>query len=407
MSEVMEGPLAARPGHVPTELVVDFDFYNIPGAADDVQAAYRAVQQSAPDIFWTPRNGGHWVATRAEDILVMQKDHHRFSYRHITLPPMPEETPRQIPLELDPPEHAHYRRPLMQALQPGVVARLEQGVHDVAVETIEALLPRGECEFVEDFAKVLPIHVFLRMVNLPIEDKAFLIPIAEASVRGRDVATRTKAMMDMAGYLQKWVAERREQPGDDLLTQLVNVDIQGERISFEEAVSYAVLVLFGGLDTVAGMLAFFARFLATHDAHRRQIVARLDDDAFLKQAIEEIIRRHGIANTARVVTHDFEYKGISFKAGDRLLPPNLLVGLDDRVNADPLEVDFDRAGGVHAAFGNGPHACPGAILARRELRIFLREWLSRIPDFRIKPGTTPVLATGMVNGVLKLELVWG
>ena len=113
-----------------------------------------------------------------------------------------------------------------------------------------------------------------------------------------------------------------------------------------------------------------------------------------------------MANTARGVTHDFEYKGVTFKAGDRLLPPNLLVGVDDRVNDDPFTVDFARDGGIHAAFGNGAHACPGAILARRELRIFLREWLSRIPDFRIKPGTSPQFATGMVNGVLKLELVW-
>jgi cytochrome P450 len=406
MSDAPEAGLTAKPPHVPAELVVDFDFYDIPGSADDVQAAYFAVQQRAPDIFWTPRNGGHWVATRAEDILVMQKDSQRFSCRQISLPPMPPETPRQIPLELDPPEHALYRRPLMQALQPGIVAKLEESVHGVTVQTIEALAPKGECEFIEDFAKVLPIQVFLRLVNLPIEDKDYLLPIAEAAVRGRDAATRGKAQQDMGAYLYKWVVERRETPGDDLLTKLVNVQIGDDRISLEESLSYAVLVLFGGLDTVAGMLGFFAQFLATHEAHRRQLVERLDDDGFVKKAIEEIIRRHGIANTARVVTHDFDYKGIGFKADDRVLPPNLLVGVDDRLNPDPLKVDFDRQGGIHAAFGNGAHACPGAILARRELRIFVKEWLSRIPDFQIKPGTKPILATGMVNGILRLDLVW-
>ncbi|MDO7836721.1 cytochrome P450 [Sphingobium sp. HBC34] len=406
MSDLREAPMAERPDHVPSDLVVDFDFYNLPGSDEDVQSAYAAIQTTHPDIFWTPRNGGHWVATRAEDILVMQKDHQRFSYRHVTLPPMPEETPVQIPLELDPPEHAHYRRPLVQALQPGAVAKLEQGVHDVCVETIEALVPRGECEFVEDFAKVLPITVFLRMVNLPLEDKDYLLPIAEASVRGRDAQTRFRSMQDMGAYLYKWVEERRHNPGDDLLSQVVNTQVRGERISVAEATSYAGLILFGGLDTVAGMLSFFAKFLATHDEHRRQVVARLDDEVFLKSAIEELIRRHGMANTARVVTHDFEYKGLSFKKGERLLPPNLLVGMDDRVNDDPATVDFARKGGTHAAFGNGAHACPGAILARRELRIFLREWLSRIPDFHIKPRTKPVLATGMVNGVTKLELAW-
>lgn len=397
---------AAKPDHVPEALVRDFDFYAIPGSELDIQAAYQQVQREYPAIFWTPRNGGHWVATRAEDIVVMQKDYTRFSYRNVTLPPMPKGVPPQIPLELDPPVHAQYRRPLMQALTPSRVRELEQRVHDIAVQTIEDLVPRGECEFIEDFAKVLPINVFLSMVDLPLEDKGVLLPLAETSVRSPDGAERMEAQKQMGAYLYSHVARRREIPGDDLLSQLVNTHVDGVKIPIEEAVNYATLVLFGGLDTVAGMIGLVAKFLAEHPDKRREIAARLDDDAFLTRAIEELVRRHGIANTARVVTHDLEYNGIRFREGDRLLPPNLLVGVDESLNLNPLEVDFDREKGVHAAFGNGPHACPGAILARREMRIFLREWLSRIPDFRVAPGTTPRLVTGQVNGILELRLVW-
>lgn len=406
MGEVAEAGLAARPENVPAELVFDFDIYAVPGSDEDVQAAYAAIQQQTPDIFWTPRNGGHWVATRGEDILAMQRDYGHFSHRAIVLPPMPSGTLRQIPLELDPPEHPSYRRPLMQALTPAIVRELEDKVRRVAVETIERLRPLGECEFVEDFAKILPIHVFLDLVELPVTDKPILLPLAEEAVRGRDAETRGHAHEQVGIYLHKWVSERRENPGDDLLSKLVNVEIAGERIGLEEAISYASLVLFGGLDTVAGMLCFFARFLAMNPGHRRRLVERLDDQEFLTSAIEELLRRHGLANTARVISGDFAYKGIDFHEGDRILPANLFVGLDDRLNPDPLTVDFDRPSRVHAVFGNGPHACPGAILARRELRIFLEEWLPRIPDFEIKPGTRPVLATGMVNGVLRLELSW-
>lgn len=406
MQESGTSDLKQHPDHVPPELVRDFDLYDIPGASNDIQAAYFQVQQSSPDIFWTPRNGGHWVATRGEDINAMQRDYARFSHQHIVIPPMPEGTPRQIPLEMDPPEHSRYRRPLTQALMPSIVRELEDSVRAVAVEAIERLKPQGECEFIEDFAKVLPIHVFLRLVDIPLDDKAYLLELAENAVRGRTGEIRAQSHQMMGGYLLKWVRERRETPGDDLLSKLVNVDIGGERISEHEAISYASLVLFGGLDTVAGMIGFFARFLAQNPAHRRQLVERIDDEAFLKAAIEELIRRHGIANTARVIAEDFTYKGVTFRKGDRILPANLFVGIDDRLNPDPLVVDFDRQNPVHAAFGNGPHACPGAVLARREVRIFLEEWLSRIPEFRIKPGTQPVLATGMVNGVLKLELVW-
>lgn len=395
-----------RPAHIPAELVRDFNLYDVPGSSEDVQAAYAAVQQSSPDIFWTPHNGGHWVATRGDDIIAMQRDYKHFSNKHIVLPPMPESTPRQIPLEVDPPEHAAYRRPLMQSLMPAIVSELDSTVRNVAIRAIEELLPQGECEFIEDFAKVLPIHVFMELVNLPIEDKSILLPLAEDSVRGSTAEIRLAAHQGMGTYLLDKVQARRENPGDDLLSKLVNVDLGNGRISENEAVDYATLVLFGGLDTVAGMIGFIARFLALNPGHREQLVERLDDEAFLKQAIEELIRRHGLANTARVITEDFDYKGIAFRAGDRILPANLWVGMDDRLNENPLVVDFNREKPVHAAFGNGAHACPGALLARREIRIFLQEWLSRIPVLHIKPGTKPVLATGMVNGVLRLDLVW-
>jgi len=129
-------------------------------------------------------------------------------------------------------------------------------------------------------------------------------------------------------------------------------------------------------------------------------------EALQKAVIEEFVRRFAVANTARLITRDLDYKGVQFKAGDHILPSNVFVGLDDRLNEKPLSVDFEREKSAHATFGNGPHICPGAVLARREIRVFLREWLRRIPDFRIKPGSKPVLATGMVNGVLELQLVW-
>lgn len=406
LAEPIASTCAPRPDHVPEALVHDFDLYDVPGASDDLHGAWRAVQTRTPDIFWTPRNGGHWVATRSEDILAMQRDYRHFSHRSIVLPPMPPGTPRQIPLEMDPPEHPHYRRPLTQALTPGIVGALEGHVRTIAVEAIERLLPFGQCEFIEDFAKVLPIHVFLRLVDLPLDDKPHLLMLAEDAVRGRSAETRASAHHRLGEYLWKWVAARRETPGDDLLSRIVNVRIADETIGFDEAIAYASLVLFGGLDTVASMLGFVAHFLARNPAHRGRLVERLDDDSFLTRAMEELIRRHGLANTARIVVEDMTYKGVELRAGDRILPANLFVGLDDRANPDPLTVDFDRDKPVHAAFGNGPHACPGAILARLELRIFLREWLKRIPDFAIRPGAKPVFATGMVNGVLRLDLVW-
>lgn len=407
MDETIARSKADKPAHVPAERVIEFDMYHIPGAHEDVQLAYRAIQQSAPEIFWTPYNGGHWVATRAEDIETMQRDHTRFSHQRIVIPKMPPEAPRQIPLEVDPPEHGGYRRPLMRALLPNVVNALEDKITGIAAGLIEGFQARGECEFIGEFASILPINVFLDLVDLPRGDRDYLLPLTEDSVRGSTIEARMAAHQAVANYLQKWIVERRERPGEDLLSQLVNAEIDGEKISHADATSFATLVLFGGLDTVASMLGFVARFLALNPDHRREIAARLDDEKFLKTAIEELLRRHGIANTARFITGDFEYKGLQFREGEMILPPNLLVGLDERKVDDPLKVDFSRPFPIpHSTFGNGPHTCPGAVLARRELKTFLQEWLRRIPDFEIKPGTRPVLATGMVNGVLRLELAW-
>lgn len=399
-------PPVPKPDHVPDALVVDFDFVELPGAEDDIQAGYQAFQRNCPDIFWTPQNTGHWVATRAEDIVFMQRNTDIFSNVSVTLPALPAGTPAAIPLEIDPPRHAQYRRPLMQFLTPGAVKHLEDDVRKVAVDQIEKLLPQGGCEFVNDFAKVLPIHVFLTAVDLPLADKDFLLPIAEKSVRARTVEERVEAHTQMGGYLYGWVQQRRANPGDDLLSKIITIEVDGQMISESEAINYATLVLFGGLDTVAGMIGLIGKFLAEHPEHRRQLCENLDDPKFMKNAIEELIRRHGIANTARVLTQDYVYKGVQFRKGDRILPPNLLAGVDDRVNANPLEVDFKREKPVHASFGNGAHACPGAGLARREIAVYLEEWLRRIPEFSVKPGTKPVLETGQVNGINELQLVW-
>jgi cytochrome P450 len=118
------------------------------------------------------------------------------------------------------------------------------------------------------------------------------------------------------------------------------------------------------------------------------------------------LRRHGIANIARVLATDFVFKGIHFRTGDHLLPINSCVGLDERLNPDPLTVDFRREDSVMGVFGAGPHVCPGAALARQEIQIFLEEWLRRIPEFRIKPGTLPIVATGLTHAVRRLDLVW-
>jgi cytochrome P450 len=398
--------MATKPDHVPDELVVDFDFNNVEGGGEDIHAAYVKLMEATPDIFWTPHNGGHWVIARAEDIVPILRDAERFSNRHITLPAMPEEMPRMIPTELDPPVHGRYRQPLVEGMLPAVINRIEAELRTVAREAIERLKPQGGCEFIGDFARVVPIHVYFRLVDMPLNDKAYLLSIAEKTNRGKTAEDRMAGFNEMGRYIAGWVRKRREAPGEDLLSKVVTLEIDGRPISDAEAVNYATVILFGGLETVATMIGFFARYLAEHPAQRRRLVERIGDEAFVKGAVEELLRRHGIAAASRKVTRDVDYKGISLRAGDMVLPMGPFVGLDPRANPDPLTVDFDRPRMTTAPFGAGRHACPGSNLARRELQVFLEEWLPRIPDFRIRPGTRPELQISTVNGMTRLDLVW-
>lgn len=148
-----------------------------------------------------------------------------------------------------------------------------------------------------------------------------------------------------------------------------------------------------------------ARFLALNPGHRQQLI---DDPALVPNAVEELIRRHGLVNTARLITQDTEFQGMRLKEEEQILVPNHLYGLDERQVDNPLVVDFTRPHPEqhHAAFGNGPHRRPGSFLAKLELTVFLQEWLPRIPDFVIKPGTTPRTASGSVNTVHELHLAW-
>jgi cytochrome P450 len=387
------------PDHVPHERVVDFDYMNPPGAAEDVHLAWK-VLHAGPDIVWSPYYGGHWIATRGEDIEAMQKDHTHFSHRHVSIPPVGRV--QLAPLELDPPEHTAYRNLITPSFLPKVIASLEDDARALAIELIDKLAPRGECEFVSEFARILPIVIFLRLADLPPSDRERLLEWAEMAVRGK-IEERIESQNRLGAYISTWVAQRQAKAGSDLVSLIANAQIDGEPMRPDRMFGMFIVVLFGGLDTVASLMGFIARFLAENPDHRHQLI---EHPELMISSVDELIRRFGIANTARLVTEDMEYKGVTLKKGDQIQLPNSLFGLDERKFANPLDVDLTRKPVLHAAFGNGPHRCPGSFLARTEIKVFLQEWLKRIPDFGIREGDKPRCGSGSVNGMLYLPLMW-
>lgn len=402
--------MSAIPENVPPALAWDFDFYAVDGAGGDVQAAWLKVRDQAPgDIFWTPRHGGHWVALRAEDIEEIQMDYERFSNTPSTTIPVTDHQRKfpMLPVSADPPVSTPFRALIMPAFVPKAVNLLTDTVRRVAVELIEELQPRGGCEFVSEFARILPVVVFLGMVDLPLDDRVMLQGIADDAQRSGSLQVRQSAHQRMRDYVAEWVAKRTAEPGDDLISRVCAAQIDGRRITQWEAEGVCHLLVAGGLDTVASMMSFIAWSLAKSPENRRFVREHLGDPQWLRIIVEELIRRHGVANLSRRATHDFAFRGVEFRKDDFVLIPNALAGLDEAKVEHPLNIDFTREAPIyHAAFGNGIHTCPGATLARREIMVFLQEWLPRIPEFEVEPRSVTISKSGLTNSVQALELTW-
>lgn len=383
---------------VPAERIVDIDIYNIPGAERDLHAAWRKIQESYPHrVLWSPRNGGHWLVTRGDDIARIYADHENFSSR-ITI--VPREWGEQFPLRpttLDPPEHRPYRKLMTAALTRAQVRTCVPEIQAIIVGAIERVRTLGYCEFINDVAMTIPARIFLHMAAIP-EGFAEQLPRYGEAPNASDVPVMDR----FANFLRPWVIERKAQPGDDLMSRLVCGELDGCPISEDEAVDVATAMLTGGIDTVVSLLGFIMSFLAQHPQHRQALV---DNPALVASAVPEFIRRFPIMTKARQLKSDQVLDGIQLKTGDMIvLPP--LQGLDEELFAAPMEVDFSRPLTSNLTFGNGVHLCPGSFLASTELELFLREWLDRIPEFRLQSHSQPKMSSGILGAMLELELCW-
>jgi cytochrome P450 len=396
--------LFERPSHVPANRVVDFDMYAPPGVTEDFHAAWKSLQAPGiPDIIWTPRNGGHWIATRNPLIEEIFADYEHFTSRHNIIPKWAGENVSLLPTNLDPPEHRPFRLLLNSNLAPKTVGAMEQRIHAVAAELIEQFRRDGGCNFTTEYAEILPIKIFLSVMDLPMEDVAQTKLWSEQLLRPKGEVTFEQCIAKFFDYLGPYVDARKGGDGTDMLSRMINGRVEGRALTRDEALQISVQVLIAGLDTVVNFLGFVMLFLARNPSHRRELV---DDPKLIPAAIEEMVRRFPIVTVGREVAHDTEWHGVTLKRGEMMMLATPLGGIDERANERAMAVDFHRGSGAHATFGNGHHKCPGAHLARTEIRITIEEWLSRIPEFEIAPGETVTFTGGIVAVVNAVPLVW-
>ena len=396
------------PDHVPPGLMVDFDFFHIPaGVEDPAEIWHDLVRRGCPPIFYTPRNGGHWVLLNYADIVEAYRDHTTFSTYQTPIPPI-EPFPVVQPQGVDPPAHTMFRRLLAPMFTPTAVRAMNDELRRRAVALIDPLVARGACDFITEFAERYPTSMFLYLFGLPEDRLDEFLALANVFFRSTDGEVRARNIVEIYAVLDALFREKQARPGPDIASAIVAArDEAGKPHAWQDVLNCGFLLFVAGLDTVTNTMAHVWRYLATNPAAQAHFRDRIDDPEGFQRASEELMRINAVSNLYRRIARDCTFRGITMRRNDRVVLPNAVANRDPRVFANPDTIDLDREVNVHVTFGVGPHRCIGSLLAKREIMVSLQEWLRRIPVFTLDPDQPPgAVFGGSVMGFTGLRLQW-
>jgi cytochrome P450 len=390
------------PADMPEHLVIDWDIYTEPKLRDDVHLGWRSLLGTAPDICWTPRNGGHWLVLRYDDQAQVLKDSEHFSSRELHIPPMFNDNV-MIPLNLDPPDHARYRAVLMRYFSAGTINTMAPKIRSWANRLIDKVIDRGAVDFSEALGAAFPVSIFMELMGMPLDRFDEFRSIVLEYFSHITVERREQLQNRIFAVIRELYADKRRNPGSDLASALLNEQVRGRALTQDELESMGFLLFLGGLDTVANALTFAVRHLAMHPDLQKRLAANPDE---ITNFVEESLRRYAVVNQTRIVKQDVVIHGAPFRAGQMVLCPLTTAGLDERQNPDPERFDVDRPDRKHITFSVGPHFCVGNILGRLEMRLFTEAWLKRVPNFRLAADAGSHWRPGMIMALEHLALEW-
>ena len=349
---------------------------------------------------------GYRVFNRYRDVRRCAQDWRTFSSADGWMLNPPAGNIHILPEDLDPPYHTEWRRVLNPYFTAAAVAALEGPARAYAAELVDGFAARGACEYVADFAAQLPGLILFKHI-LP-------VPIAELPTLFKDIdiysfgplADRTAAFARVYAYLQKFLEERSQQPPRDDIVDVIlaGVERDGAPCPWDDKVHVTLDVVFGGLATTTHAMSGAIFALANEPSIRaglRQDPSRMDT------AVEETVRLYApVVAVGRSVREASEVGGEKLAVGDRIALNYAAASRDPEVCAHPARFDIQRPEVVHTAFGVGPHRCLGEHLARLEIRVAIEEFVKRIPDFELAPGTVPVYESGQLRTMKTLHLRW-
>jgi cytochrome P450 len=415
MADLAPSERLARPAHVPDAAFYDFDMFSDAALLKNPHGRILELLENAPPVFWTPRNGGHWMLLSHRANFEAARDTATFSSEVVpreivnqfmaSLPPGTPRIPQPRPISLDPPQHSAYRGPLQGAFSPKTMLALKDSIRALAAELIKKIKPLGRANFLAEVAEPMPVQVFLKMFGLPVERQAEyreLVKEQLAALNRSGQADMPLRLQKVAAVMRDTLIERKNSPRDDLISLLWRSEIDGRATTMEEMEDYCVVLFIAGLDTVMNGIGHGVLHLATHPELQRELRA---NPKMITKAAEEMLRRYTFTVPPRRVAKDTVFQGVTMKAHDRAMLFLPAADLDRSVHSDPDRYEIDRES-VHIAFGVGPHRCLGSHLARIELQVLYEELLAGLPEFRLDRSQPLSYHGGHVIGPDAVWLKW-
>ena len=368
-----------------------------PAVLPDPYPVLAGLREASP---FAQAGGALVVVGRHADCSAILRDPRSSSERNNSLLAPPEVRAQRAPsfLSLDPPDHTRLRRLVSKAFTPRAIARLEPRVHELSDELLTKAGPdrggAGQIEVVSQLAYPLPVRIISELLGVPPGDHARFAGWSASlahSLQPQFIAAdpaparaAQQARLEFADYFRELIAARRRRPADDLLSELIRAEDEGQRLSEQELIATCVLLLVAGHETTVGLISNAILALLRHPD---QLAALRADPGLAAGAVEETLRYDApVQFTGRVARGGMQVGPVSAPDGAVLLLLLAATGRDPRVFADPDTFDIRRAAGNHLAFAAGPHFCLGAPLARLEATVAVRAFATRVAGPELDPA---------------------
>jgi len=375
--------------------------------------ALRLLRAEAPVYFHPePAGPGFWAVTKYEDVVTVGKDPGRFSsHRGGTniqdYPPEDLSTIQLLMLNMDPPQHNKFRRLVSQGFTPRMVGKLEKRIHDVAGGIIDKIAAKGECDFVRSVAAELPLQVITEILGIPVEDRDKVFDWSNRLIGFDDPEFQTsledgkQAAFEMWNYANEVAESRKGKTGDDLVSVLVNAEVDGIGLTEMEFDAFFLLLSVAGNETTRNLISGGLIALLENPEQRDRLVA---DPSLVPSAVEEMLRWvTPVMYFRRTATQDTELRGVPIKENQKVCVYYCSANRDEDVFPDGDRFDVGRTPNEHLAFGVGQHFCLGNSLARLEIRAMFDELLRRLPDIELA-GPVRRLRSNFINGYKQIPV---